>query len=222
MEFPHQGKTLTAVHPFFGPSNSKTLQNVIKQEMYSEPTFPELISFVHNYYGKKGAGAADINEIMSTKYFVGFTGVLFLPRRKEVCFVDRPVFNRLSVVDVETLETRSALNMVRDRVSLDNPETGSVPWDKIAGNPIFIAVGGGEEGAEKLAELASKHPDKKAHIFVPEIKNFSSPQARIPLLYSYDRGRSLTISLNGSGCSVNSYSVGLVRTQQASAHRGKG
>ncbi len=210
MEFPHQRKTLIAIHPFFGPANSKTLQAEIKREKCKEPTFPELTSFVHHYFDGKGLQAKDINEIMNKKYFVGFTGILFLPGKKEVCFIDHPAFDRGSVVDVYDLETRLRLNEARARISLENVETGSVPWDEIAKNPLFIAVGGGEEGAEKLAELASRHSEKKGHIFVPEISNFSSPQARIPLLYSYDKGRSLTVSLNGSGFSVNSYTLGLL------------
>ena len=210
MEFPHQGKKLTASHPFFGPANSKELQAEIKREKYTEPTFPELTSFIYHYFNGKGPQAEEINEIMNTKYFVGFTGVLYLPRKKEVCFIDHPAFDRGSVVDLDNLETRLRLNEARARVSLDNIETGSVPWNKVAKNPFFIAVSGGEEGAEKLAELASKHSEKKGHIFVPKISNFTSPQARIPLLYSYQNGSSLTVTLNGSGFSINSYTIGLI------------
>ncbi len=211
MEFPHQGKTLAGRHPFFGPANSKTLLDNIKHERYTEPTFPELTSFVHHYYSENTPWAEEIKEIMTTKYFVGFTGILYLPKKKEVCFIDHPAFHRDAVVDVDNLLSRLKLNEVRDRVPVDNTETGTVPWNKIAKNPFFIAVCGGEEGAEKLAEIASKHTDKKGHIFVPDISYFTAPQARIALLYSYDKGRSLTVSLNGSGYSINSYAFGLIK-----------
>ena len=210
MEFLHQGKELTAAFPFFGPANSKTLKNTIKQEGFREPTFPELTSFVHNYFDGTGESSEKISEIMKTKYFVGFTGVLYMPDRNEILFIDYPAFDRGSVVDVNDLTMRLKMNQVRAMVSLDDVETGSVPWNKIAKNPLFQAVGGGEEGAEKLAELASRHSDKKGHIFVPKTSNFTSPQARITLLYSYERGKSLTVTLNGSGYSINSYSPGLI------------
>lgn len=209
MEFPHQGKTLTAIYPFFGPANSKTLVAEIEREKYVEPTFPELTSFVHHYFNGKGPASEEVHEVMTTKYFVGFTGILYVPHKNEIHFIDRPEFDRGSVVDIDDLVTRRRMNETRTKVSLDNIETGSIAWDKIAGNPLFIALSGGEEGAEKLAEIASAHTDKKGHIFVPEISNFTSPQARIPLLYSYQKGRSLTVSLNGSGYSTNSYTFGL-------------
>lgn len=210
MEFPHQGGKLAARHPFFGPSNSKTLLESIRHENYSEPAFPELTSFIHRYYGEKGHRAREIREIMTTKYFVGFTAVLYLPGKKEVFFIDRPVFHRDAVVDTDNLLSRLKLGKARASVPFDKVETGSVPFDKISKNPFFRAVSGGEEGAEKLAEIASMHTDKKGHIFVPDISYFTSPQARIALLYSYDKGRSLTVSLNGSGYSTNSYAPGLI------------
>ncbi len=211
MEFPHQEKVLTATFPFFGPANSRTLIAEIKHQKCIKPTFPELISFIHHYFNRKGLQSEKIIEIMNTKYFAGFTGILYLPMEKEICFLDQPSFDRGSLVDVDDLVRRQKLNEARSRVSLENVETGSVPWKKIAKNPLFIAVSGGEEGAEKLAELASKHSDKTGHIFVPKTSNFSSPQARIVLLYSYKQGRSLTVSLNGSGYSTNSYTLGLVK-----------
>ncbi len=211
MQFPHQEELITAAYPFFGPANSKTLIDQIKREEYIEPTFSELISFVHHYFNGKGLQAEKIVEIMNTKYFVGFTGVLYLPQKNEVFFVERPAFDRGSAVDADNLLTRLRLNETRAKVSVENVQTGSVSWKEIAKNPYFIAVSGGVEGAEKLAELASKHSDKKCHIFVPEISNFTSPQARIPLLYSYEHGKSLTVSLNGSGFSTNNYTVGLIQ-----------
>jgi hypothetical protein len=212
MEFPHQGNSLTAAYPLFGPANSRTLQNEIKREGYVEPTFPELTSFIHHcYFNGEPAHVGKIDEIMKTKYFVGFTGVLYLPGKNEVCFIDHPSLERASVVDSDYLQTIQRLHENCNRVNLDDVETGSVPWNKIANNPLFRAVGGCEEGAEKLAELASRHSDKNGYIFVPKISNFSSPQARIILMYSYGGGKSLTVTLNGSGSSRNSYSVGLLK-----------
>lgn len=212
MEFPHQGKSLIAGYPFFGPANSRTLQNEIKRGGYLEPTFPELISFIHHcYFNGTPSHAGMIDEIMKTKYFVGFTGVLYLPGKNEVCFFDHPSLDRASVVDFDYLEMKQRLHYDCKRVDLDDVETGLVPWNRIAGNPLFRAVSGGEEGAGKLAELASMHSDKNGYIFVPKISNFSSPQARIILLYSYGGGKSLTVTLNGSGSSRNSYSVGLLK-----------
>jgi hypothetical protein len=211
IEFPHEGKLQAARYPLFGPENSKTLLAQIRHQEYREPVFAELVSFVHYYFDKEGGQAEKIREIMKTKYLVGFTGILFLPGDKEIIFIDYPSFERRSVVDVDNLETRLRMRGSRAKVSIDNIATGSLPPDDIRKNNLIMALCGGEEGAEKLAELASWHPEKKCHVVVPSMENFTSPQARMPLLYSYDKGRSLTISLNGSGCSLNSYALGLAK-----------
>jgi hypothetical protein len=211
IEFPHEGKMKAARYPLFGPGNSKTLLAQIKHEEYKEPVFPELVSFVHHHFHKEGWQAEKIREIMETKYLIGFTGILFLPGAREILFIDYPAFERRSTVDADNLETRLRMRDPRAKVSIENIEAGSLSPGEVTKNALIIALCGGAEGAANLAELASWHPDKKCHIVVPVMDNFSSPQARIPLLYSYDKGRSLTVSLNGSGCSLNSFTFGLVR-----------
>ena len=210
MEFPYQGKVLTASHPWFGPANSKTLLAEIEREQFKAAAFPELVSFIHHTYGKDSPQAEELKMIMNTKYFIGFTGVLYLPHKSEVCFVDYPSFDGGSVVDVDDLLKRMKLGEARDKVSLENVEKGPVSWKEIPQNPFFKAVCGGEEGAEKVAELASLHTDKTGLIFVPKMSNFTSPQARIALLYSYQSGKSLSVSLNGAGYSINGHAIGLV------------
>jgi hypothetical protein len=210
IEFPHKGKMQSARYPLFGPGNAKGHLAQIKQGEYKEPVFPEVVSFIHHYFKKEGWQAEKIREIMTTKYLVGYTGILFLPAEKEIIFIDYPAFERRSVVDADNLESRLRMRGFRAKVKSENIETGSLSPDDISRNALVIALCDGEDVAQKLAELSSWHPEKKCHIVVPVMENFSSPQARMPMFYSYDNGRSLTISLNGSGCSLNSFAFGLV------------
>ena len=54
---------------------------------------------------------------MCTKYFVGFTGIRYLPHKNEVYFIDRPRFDRGSLVDMDDQLTRLRLREVRAKVS---------------------------------------------------------------------------------------------------------
>ncbi len=191
MDFQHEGKTLTAVHPFYGPANSRTIQNLIRKDGYVEPTSAQLTSFVHEYFDGSEQQAQEVTQIMRDRYFRGFTGILYVPESKGkglAHFIDYPEFDKKSFVDKDNLLKR--LDESRAQVPFEHFKDGSVDWNKVAKNPYFVAWAGGEEGAEKLAELASKHPDKEAYIWVPDVPNLKEPIARIATLVSdWDGGR---------------------------------
>ncbi len=204
MDFPHKGKILTAVHPFYGPANSLNLLRRIRGSSenptgYREPTTSELVSFVHEYFSGNEPQAREVNQIMKDRYFRGFTGILYLPKERIAHFIDNPEFDENSVVDRGGLLKRLAES--RAQVSFEHLRQGPVSWKEVGKHPYFVAWAGGEEGAEKLAELASKHPDKKAHIWVPDLSSLKTPEAGVAGLgsdgdlgddgldvVSYDRG----------------------------------
>ncbi len=185
MHFPHQGKTLTAVHPFYGPANSRTLQNLIRQSDYREPTSPELASFVHEYFNGNEPQAREVNDIMKKRYFRGFTGILYVPEENGkglAHFIDNPRFDENSVVDKDNLLKRLAES--RAQVPFEHLREGSVGWRDIERHPYFVAWAGGKEGAGKLAELASKHPKQETYVWTPNLLNLKEPTARIATLDS--------------------------------------
>lgn len=178
MVFPHQGEILTAMHPFYGPTNSRTLQNLIRKDRCKEPTSAQLTSFVHEYFNGDEPQAKEVNQIMEINRFRGFTGILYLPQKQIAHFIDYPKFDEENFVDRDDLLKR--LGESRAQVPFKYLKEGSVDWRKVAKHPYFIAWAGGKEGAEKLAKLASEHPSQKAYIGgVPEISNLKEPIARI-------------------------------------------
>ena len=185
MDFQHEGKTLTAVHPFYGPANSRTLQNLIRKDGYAEPTSARLTSFIHEYFGGSEPQAQEVNQIMRDRYFRGFTGILYVPESKGkglAHFIDYPEFDINSYVDKENLLKR--LDESHAQVPFEHLKEGSVDWRKVVKHPYFVAWANGEEGAEKLAELASKHPNKKDYIWTPEVSTLKEPIARVATLSS--------------------------------------
>ncbi len=191
MDFSHQGRTLTAAHPFYGPANSLNLLSQIRGSSenptgYREPTAPELASFVHEYFNGSELQASEVNQIMRDGYFRGFTGILYLPEEQVAHFIDHPEFDEKSYVDKNNLLKRLAES--RAQVAFEHFREGSVEWRKVAKHPYFVAWAGGEEGAEKLAEITSKHSRKEAYIWAPDLSNLKVPEARVA---SLDSGRGL-------------------------------
>ena len=214
MDFPHQGKTLTAAYPFYGPANSRTLQNLIREDGYIEPTSAQSTSFVHEYFNGDEPQAKEVNQIMRNKYFSGFTGILYVPKEGIAHFIDYSKFNENSIVDKDNLLKR--LDESYAQVPFEHLKGGSIDWRKVAKHPYFVAWAGGEEGAEKLAELASKHPGQKAYIWVPDVSNLKEPIARIATLDFNWVGPGLCVFSNYHG-NEDSFAFGVLKDAEGVA-----
>ncbi len=211
MDFPHKGKTLTAMHPFYGPADSKTLQNLIRKKGDIEPTSSQVTSFVHEYFNGEESQARTVDWIMEHGYFRGFTGILYVPESKGkglAHFIDYPEFDINSYVDKENLLKR--LDESRAQVPFEHLKESSVDWSKVVKHPYFVAWANGEEGAEKLAELASKHPNKEAYIWTPDVSNLKEPIARVATL-SYSGGGGLGVDTCYHGDGKDGYAFGVLK-----------
>ena len=233
MDFPHQGRVLKAVHPFYGPANSLNLLRQIRgspenQTGLVEPTSAELASFVHEYLNGDGPQAREVSRIMKErfftgftgirKYFRGFTGILYLPKERVAHFIDYPNFNGDSFVDRDDLLKR--LGESRAQVSFEHLKQGHVNWKDVGNHPYFVAWAGGKEGAEKLAELASKHPKKEAFMFVPNVLDLEESTAGVAALYSYWASDSLYVDSSYRGDDVDSYAFGVLKeTSEAGSQK---
>lgn len=211
MDFTHEGEILTAVHPFYGPANSKTLLENIRQEGLREPTAPEVASFVHEYFTGEEPQAQEVQNIMRNRFFRGFTGVLYVPEgngKGLAHFIDGNLkFDDNSYVVTRDLQSR--IEEARASVSFEHLKSGSVSWEDIPSHPYFVKWAG-EEGAEKLSELASKHLRKDAYILVPEVSNLDEPLARVVSLGSFWGGVRLDVDSDGLGYGRLTYAFGVL------------
>ncbi|MCX6749611.1 MAG: hypothetical protein NTW17_02605 [Candidatus Pacearchaeota archaeon] len=211
MDFPHQGKILTAVHPFYGPANSLTLLKQIGGSLGTPtylrvPTSAELTSFVHEYFGGAELHAQEVTRIVKDNYFRGFTGILTDPQKRIAHFIDYPEFDENSRVNRDNLLNRLAES--RAQVDFEYLK-GSVNIGKLAKHPYFVAWAGGEEGAEKLAELASKFPRNQVYIGFLNLKDLKEPKATVAsLCLNWGDGR-LVVNSCGSGGNPDSVSFGI-------------
>ena len=216
MDFQHQGRTLTAVHPFYGPANSLALLKQIrgtkkKPTGLVEPTAPEVVSFVQEYFNGDGFQAQEVTRMMRGNYVRGFTGILCDPATQLVSFTERPTFNDSGVVDRDALVKRVATGDFYSQVPFEHAIEGEIYWNKVAKHRYLIAWVGGQEGVEKLAELVSRHPVKVAQLWVPSISSLTHPEARVAALYS-DRDGRLSVSDVGYGDGEGGCAFGRLKT----------
>ena len=182
IEFP-ESKLLVA-HPFYGPADSKTLREQIRKDGLIEPTSSQLAVFAHSLYGGERQIEQEVTDRMKNSYFRGFTGILFDPKEKLAYFIDYPEFDEKGIVDRDNLIKRTGES--RAQVPFEHLVEGAVDWRKVAKHLYFVAWAGGEEGAEKLGELASRHPRKEAYVWVPNVSQLKQPEARTAALGSGD------------------------------------
>lgn len=195
MDFPHQGRVLIAAHPFYSPKSSLALQREIRKDGLLEATASEVVSFVRKYFNGKKSRARDVTWIMRNGGFRGFTGILYDPATRLVSFLDRPVFNDAGFVDIGNLVQRVRDGDFYAQVPFKHAKSNVISWNKVAKYPYLVAWAGGQEGAEKLADLASKHPKKAVQLWVPDVSLLSEENrllATITGLGSYQGGSELS------------------------------
>ena len=179
---PHQNRDLTFLHPSYGPNTYAHVKQEIEQDNLKPATMAETASLVHAAFNSDDKYGQEIKKIMKDRYFWGFTKSLYVPKGAYTY----PDLNGEDL-DESDLIKKLESNDSSVRFVPFGYKTGEMSSLELAKNPYVIALAGGEEGAEKLAEIADKHKQK-------------------PRLFSYDSvSEPLTrVSALGSGWSLGS------------------
>lgn len=194
---PHGAGTLAVAHPFYGPTIAKDLRTKIRANTIAqlrEPTLAEVVSFANVAYKKDTEPEfRDATGIMKQRYFRGFTATHVADDKRLdsglVYIVDFPEFadNGRVYVNNDTLVRmlKEKSSSARTIAKADMPQTGERTPKQLAKDKYVIALVG-EEGAEKSAKLAERHPRKEGYVWVPQS---SQPATTIAALGSYWVGR---------------------------------
>lgn len=211
---PAEEPKIVVAHPFFGPANSLNLQTQIRSKGLVEPTSRDVVQVAHALYGGSEPEEQDFTRIMRDNYVRAFTGILFDSTSKVAHFIDRPRFTQDSVVNASDLAQRVGESYAQ--VPFEHFQDGPVDWKEVAKDPYFVAFAHGQEGAEMLAELASKHPTKQAYKWAPSVGSMNGQVARVASLGSGRSGR-LVVGTFVLGDSGGGYSFGVYGAEGAKA-----
>jgi hypothetical protein len=175
----HEGKDLTFVHPA-NKGTYASVQGQIQEAGLEAPTMAQTASLVQDAFNSEDKYSQGIKKIMKDNWLWGFTGNLYVPN-KGVYVQDNPeVRNGMPFMDESELV---------EKLEAEDPSVRFVPFGyktenmsalDLAKNEYIIALAG-EEGADKLAQVADKH---KRQPYLWSFKSVSEPTTRVSRLYS--------------------------------------
>ena len=188
---PHEEGKLTFQHPAFRGTYGNVAESIDKEKL-QRPNSAETASLVYDAWkNKNGEYESQIIDILKDKWLWEFTGNLYLPKSDEkinngvILETNPKILNRRLSMDKQSLVKRLQENDPSVKFVPFGYKTEEQNLIEFQKNPYVIARYG-EEGAQKIAEVASKYKSK------PKLWSFSS----------VDEEKSRMSAFSGSGTSA--------------------
>lgn len=201
-EIPHKGGTITFQYPSFRRTYG-SLAEQIDAEGLGRPTSAQTASLVHDVLkNPKGEYESKIFQILKDFWFVEFTGNLYLPKHE-----GEEIHNGVIIEDNPTIQKgRLVMNKkaLTERLKAGDSNVRFVPFGysigeqstyTLAKNPYIVARYG-EEGADKIANLASRY---KLNPKVWSFESVNSKVARMSVLLVSNRDFGGSLHVDGDG-----------------------
>src|SRR3989338_4017898 len=176
----HQGQDLTFVHPSYGPDTYANVGSQIEQAGLIRPTMSQITSLAHTSCNSNDKYSKEIQKIMKDNWLWGFTGTLYVPNKGAYIQEDPQIRNGMPFMDESELVRKLEANDPSVRFVPFGFKVGEMTPIQLAGNKYVQALVG-EEGAEKLAEIADKHKNKP---YLWSFESVDEPITRVSALYS--------------------------------------
>lgn len=162
-EIPHEGGKLGFQYPAFRRSHYRNIGEAIDKERLKRPNSAETASLIYDaFQNPKGAKESEIIQLLKDHHFVEFTGNLYLPKgngeiQNGVILETNPQVNNEGLfMDKSSLIKRLQNNDELVKFVPFGYKRGEQTGEELIKNPYIIARYG-EEGAEKIGEIASKY-----------------------------------------------------------------
>ena len=199
MKVPHEGGNLSFQHPAFKGTYGSVAEQIVKAGL-KRPNSSETASLVYNSFQNKGGKyESEIIKILKDAWFWEFTGNLYLPKSNEEINNGVILEHNPKIENGKLIMDKSSLIK---RLKENDPLLKFVPFGyktekqsslELSRNPYVVARYG-EEGAEKIAKVADKYPNK------PYVWSFDSVDeeiVRMSALGRYWNGVG-SLSVNGN------------------------
>ena len=193
----HNGKDLTFIHPSFGPNTYAVVGQEIEIAKLKRPSMSQVVSLVNTAFNSDDKYSKEIQRILKENFLWAFTGQLYIPK-EGVYFQDDPkIRNEMPFMNKSDLETKLEKSDPSVRFTPFGFKTGEMTPSELAKNTFVIAQAG-EEGADKLAEVAGKFKDN------PFLLSFESVDEEVTRVSSLDSGwgsvlRLYVVGIRGNG-----------------------
>ena len=205
----HEGGKISFQYPAFKGTYGSVAE-AINEDNLQRPSSSQTASLVYDAsQNQKGKYEAEIKEIMNNNWLWEFTGNFYLPKSNEevnngVIIEHNPMIKNGRL----TMDKNSLIKRLNENDSLVKfvpfgYKTGKQTPKELEKNAYILVRYDGEEGASKIAEVASEYKNN------PSLWSFDSvdeEKTRMSALYGYwDFGRGFVVD----GCSWGGSGVGL-------------
>ncbi|MBI2044577.1 hypothetical protein HYT23_00810 [Candidatus Pacearchaeota archaeon] len=178
--------TLSFVAPAFGPGTYANVGTQINEAGLIQPTMVQTAELVHGaWQNPKEKYSADVIQKLRSNWLLGFNGLLYVPN-EGIYIQDRP--------EVRNGGVFMDHGDIIKKLGAKDPGVRFVPFGtfkiesqssfELAKN-LFIQALAGEEGADKLAQVADKY-NFKPYVWALGRENVSQLTARVASLFSWD------------------------------------
>ncbi|MEK6833633.1 MAG: hypothetical protein AABY32_06330 [Nanoarchaeota archaeon] len=172
-EIPHEGRKLTFQYPAFRGYYGNVAEAIDKDNL-KRPNSPETASLIYDaFQNRDGKYESEIIKILNNNWFWEFTGNLYLPKSNNeinngvIIEYNPKIENRKLIMNKNSLIQRLKENDSSIKFVPFGFKTGEQSLIELQKNQ-YIVERYGKEGAEKIAEIASKYKNK------PYIYSFDS------------------------------------------------
>ncbi|MBU2504067.1 MAG: hypothetical protein KJ879_03400 [Nanoarchaeota archaeon] len=197
-EIPHKGSEITFQHPAFRGTYGSVAEQ-IDSEGLQRPNSAQTASLVYDVFqNPEGQYESEIIDILNKRWFLEFTGNLYLPKSNDgvnngvILETNPQITNGRLDMDRQSLVRRLQENDSSVKFVPFGFKTGEQTTRELKKNPYIVARYG-EEGAEKVAEVASKSK------YDPRVWSFESVDEEKQRMSVLDRGWVFGYRLNVFG-----------------------
>tara|TARA_Y100000310_G_scaffold339280_1_gene431512 strand:- start:19860 stop:20570 length:711 start_codon:yes stop_codon:yes gene_type:complete len=176
----HNGERLTFVHPEYGPNTYANVGQQIQEAGLRKPTMAETASLVYDAFNSDDKYSKGIRETMKNRWLWGFTGTLYVPGEGAYIQDDPETREGMPFMDHSELVEKLEAGDPSVRHVPFGFQTGTMSTLELSRNAYIKALAG-EEGAEKLAEVAERHKGKP---YLWSFESVSRPATRVSGLNS--------------------------------------
>ncbi|MBU1203772.1 MAG: hypothetical protein KKG60_01755 [Nanoarchaeota archaeon] len=205
---PHQDGKITLVHPAYGPNTYFGVHKSISEANLSVPTMAETASLVYAaWQNPEERYSKEIIRLLKDSWLWGFTGNLYVPG-DGVYIQDNPKIKDGKVI-MEKSKLVEALEK-QDKTVRFVPfgfKTGKQTSLELSKNHYVVALVG-EQGADKLAQVADKYKNKAC---VWSFSSIDNEVIRVSALDSDWDGRRLDVDGDGFGGGGDGYAFGVFK-----------
>jgi len=210
---PHNGQDLTFIHPKEGPGTYAKVAQEIDNANLARPTMAQTASLVHAAVNSNNQYSQEVLNTLRQNWMWGFTGTLFVPNKGAYIQDNPEIENRMPVMDQSELIKKLEASDPNVRFVPFGFETGEMTPRQLEKNKYVIGLAG-EEGAEKLAEVADRSKRK------PYLWSFESVNEHLTRVSALDSdwGFDGRLNVNGGSHGYVSYgfAFGVQKTGEAS------